>query len=138
MALLLKLAQYSCERGDLTVLEHILPGSIKRIFYIANADGATRGGHRHYRAWQALVCLQGSVDVLVETGRYTRCYSLVSSDQCLVLQPNDWHLLENFRDSAIVLVISNEYYNEKDYIYERPSDETINIVRKESINTITI
>ncbi|MFD2934741.1 cupin domain-containing protein [Spirosoma flavum] len=37
MAQLLKLAQYSCERGDLTVFEHILPGAMKRTFYITNA-----------------------------------------------------------------------------------------------------
>lgn len=42
MAQLLKLAQHSCERGDLTVFEHILPGTLKRVFYITNADGSTR------------------------------------------------------------------------------------------------
>lgn len=138
MAQLLKLAQYSCERGDLTVVENILPGALKRIFYIANADGATRGGHRHHKAWQALVCIQGSVDVLIESGRYTNRYSLTSADQCLVLEPNDWHLLENFQNSAIVLVMSNEYYDEKDYIYERHAVDTIKKERKESISTITV
>ena len=119
MAQLLKLAQHACDRGDLTVFEHILPGSLKRIFYIANADGSTRGGHRHQKAWQAVVCIQGSVEVLVETGKRTGRYLLTKPDQCLVLEPDDWHLLANFQDTAIVLVVSNEYYDEKDYIYER-------------------
>ncbi|WP_375444756.1 hypothetical protein [uncultured Fibrella sp.] len=56
MAHLLKLPQHACERGDSTVFESVLPGTLKRIVYIANADGATRGGHRHKTAWQALVC----------------------------------------------------------------------------------
>jgi dTDP-4-dehydrorhamnose 3,5-epimerase-like enzyme len=124
MAQLLKLLQHSCERGDLTVFEHILPGALKRIFYIANADGSARGGHRHQKAWQALICIQGHVDVLVETDNQTQYYSLDRPDQCLVLEPNDWHLLENFQDTAIVLVVSNEYYDKNDYIYERYSSGT--------------
>ncbi|MBC7893302.1 MAG: WxcM-like domain-containing protein, partial [Sphingobacteriaceae bacterium] len=62
-----QLVQHSCERGDLTVFEKLLPGSLKRIYYIANSDGSTRGGHGHHKAWQALMCIQGSVDVLVRT-----------------------------------------------------------------------
>ncbi|GAB2594638.1 sugar 3,4-ketoisomerase [Spirosoma areae] len=123
MAQLLKLAQHSCERGDLTVFEHILPGALKRIYYIARADGTTRGGHRHRTAWQALVCIQGSVEVYVETGKQINLYCLDKPNQCLVLEPRDWHLLENFQDTAIVLVVSNEYYDEQDYIYERYTTE---------------
>jgi dTDP-4-dehydrorhamnose 3,5-epimerase-like enzyme len=90
MAHLLFLKQHIGERGDLTVFEQILPGSLKRIFYIANADGAIRGGHRHQRAWQALVCIQGRVDVWVETAKQTQCYSLDKPNLCLVLEPDDW------------------------------------------------
>jgi len=118
MAQLHQLAQHSCERGDLTVFEKLLPGSLKRIYYIANADGSTRGGHGHHKAWQALMCIQGSMDVLVRTSEKSCFYSLNKPNQCLVLEPDDWHLLENFQDSAIVLVVSNEYYDAQDYLYE--------------------
>jgi dTDP-4-dehydrorhamnose 3,5-epimerase-like enzyme len=123
MAQLLKLPQHSCERGDLTVFEHVLPGVLKRIFYITNADGNTRGGHRHRKAWQALVCIQGSVEILVENRKKSCRYLLTKPTDCLVLEPDDWHLLENFQDTAIVLVVSNEYYDEQDYIYERYTPE---------------
>lgn len=119
MAQLLELTQHSCERGNLTVFEKILPGSLKRIFYITQADERTRGGHQHQTAWQALVCIQGSVDVCIKTGKEIGYYALNKPMQCLVLEPNDWHLLKNFRNTAIVLVVSNEYYDEKEYIYER-------------------
>lgn len=119
MAYLLKLPQHSSERGDLTVIEQVLPGKLKRIFYITNADGATRGGHRHHKAWQALICIQGSVDVSVAAKTQSCFFALDSPTQCLILEPDDWHELENFRDSAIVLVVSNEYYDANDYIYER-------------------
>lgn len=118
MAHLLKLARHTCERGDLTVFENVLPGSLKRVFYITNADGNTRGGHRHHRAWQALVCIQGSVEVYVETPFKRLVYRLDEPTQCLLLEPCDWHLLENFEDKAIVLVVSNEVYDPSDYIYE--------------------
>lgn len=119
MAHLIQLTQHASYRGDLTVFERILPGSLKRIFYVTNADGSIRGGHRHHRAWQAVVCLQGGVEIVVERADTTTSYVLDSPDQCLVLEPEDWNLLRNFRDTAIVLVVSNEYYEADDYIYER-------------------
>ncbi|GAB3643778.1 sugar 3,4-ketoisomerase [Spirosoma arcticum] len=123
MAHLCKLTQHSCERGDLTVFENLIPGALKRIFYITNADGNSRGGHRHKRAWQALICIQGRVDIRVETGGQTGCYSLNRPNQCLILEPDDWHVLENLLNKAIVLVVSNEKYDEQDYIYERYTPE---------------
>lgn len=133
MAHLLTLARHTCERGDLTVFEKILPGSLKRVFFIANADGATRGGHRHHRAWQALVCIQGSVEVYVETPAKRLVYRLDDPTQCLLLEPCDWHLLENFEDNAIVLVVSNEAYDPRDYIHEPynpPPDAQPNAARR--------
>lgn len=56
---------HTSAKGDLTVFENILPGSLKRIFYITNADCETRGGHRHVKAWQALICLQGTCEIYV-------------------------------------------------------------------------
>lgn len=123
MAQLHKLTQHTCERGDLTVFENLLPGALKRVFYITNADGNSRGGHRHKKAWQALICIQGSVDIQIETGGQTGCYSLNEPNQCLILEPDDWHVLENFLNKAIVLVVSNQKYDEQDYIYERYTPE---------------
>lgn len=113
---------HSSSRGDLTVFENILPGSLKRIFYITNADGETRGGHRHIKAWQALVCLQGSCDIYVETPDKKMVFGLDEPNKVLILEPQDWHTLENFTDNAIVLVVSNENYDPEDYIYPSYSD----------------
>ncbi|MEZ0607752.1 FdtA/QdtA family cupin domain-containing protein [Fibrella sp. WM1] len=120
MAHLLTLTQHTCDRGDLTVLERVLPGTLQRVFYITNADGATRGGHRHKKAWLALTCLQGSVDVWVDNGLDAACFTLSKPDQCLILEPADWHLLTNFRDTAIVIAVSNEGYDAADYIDQKP------------------
>ena len=129
MAQRISLPRHSSERGNLTVFERVLPGLPRRVFYITNADGFTRGGHRHHRAWQALICLQGQVDVLVETRESTTRYTLTDPAECLVLEPGDWHMLEHFRHSAIVLVVSNEHYDEQDYIHEcyAPADQQRNV-----------
>ncbi len=113
---------HSSNRGDLTVFEDILPGSLKRIFYITNADGETRGGHRHIKAWQALMCIQGSCDIYVETPTKKMVFGLDEPNKVLVLEPQDWHTLENFSENAIVLVVSNENYDPEDYIYPSYTD----------------
>jgi dTDP-4-dehydrorhamnose 3,5-epimerase-like enzyme len=113
---------HSSTKGDLTVFENILPGSLKRIYYITNADGETRGGHRHVRAWQALICLQGSCDIYVETIDKKSVFNLDEPYKVLVLEPQDWHILENLSDNAIILVVSNENYDPEDYIYPSYSD----------------
>lgn len=113
---------HSSTRGDLTVFENILPGTLKRIFYITNADGETRGGHRHIKAWQALICVQGTCDIYVETPTKKLVYNLDEPNKVLVLEPQDWHTLENFSENAIVLVVSNENYDPEDYIYPSYTD----------------
>lgn len=113
---------HSSTKGDLTVFENILPGSLKRIYYITNADGETRGGHRHVRAWQALICLQGSCDIYVETIDKKSVFNLDEPYKVLVLEPQDWHILENLSDNAIILVVSNENYDPEDYICPSYSD----------------
>ena len=113
---------HSSIRGDLTVFENILPGSLKRIFYITNADGETRGGHRHIRAWQGLICIQGSCNIYVETLDIKLVFNLDEPNKVLILEPQDWHTLENISDNAIILVVSNENYDPEDYIYPSYSD----------------
>jgi dTDP-4-dehydrorhamnose 3,5-epimerase-like enzyme len=129
-----KLPVHSSKRGDLTVFENILPGTLKRIFYISNADGETRGGHRHIKAWQALMCVQGTCDIYVETPNKKLVFSLDEPNTVLVLEPQDWHTLENFSENAIVLVVSNENYDPEDYIYPSYSDT---IENPELINHLT-
>ena len=53
MAKLLQLNTFESDAGDLTVFEKILPGEIKRVFYIRGREGHERGGHRHLNTWQA-------------------------------------------------------------------------------------
>ena len=118
MAQLLQLYTFDTEAGGLTVFEKILPGEIKRVFYIKGKFGHERGGHRHLQTWQALVCISGGCRVFVDNNEQQKYYSLDSPDKCLLLAPEDWHIMDCFTESSILLVLANAYYYKEDYIFE--------------------
>ena len=110
---IIDLETHTDKRGNLTVIEKVIPFEIKRIFYIYGVDGSTRGGHRHYKTRQAAICLKGSCVVLGD-----KTFKLDSPAKCLLIEPEDYHTMSFFSDDAILMVLASEYYNENDYIYE--------------------
>ncbi len=118
MARLLQLQTFSSEKGHLTVFEKVLPGAIQRAFYIYGVGDAPRAGHRHIKTWNALVCVAGKCRVLVEDGKTHEEYWLDNPEKCLVIEPQDWHVMDSFSDDAVLFVLSNELYDKADYIYE--------------------
>ncbi|GAB4051653.1 sugar 3,4-ketoisomerase [Spirosoma litoris] len=118
MAQLHELKTFTSGNGNLTVFEGIIPGTIQRVFYIYAAGKAARAGHRHIKSWNALICLSGSCRVYNHNGREETTFELTNPRQCLVLEPEDWHIMDEFSPDAILLVVSNELYDKDDYIYE--------------------
>jgi hypothetical protein len=118
MAKRLSLDTFESDAGDLTVFEKILPGEIKRVFYIRGKEGQERGGHRHIKTWQALVCIAGSCRVFVDNHQKQESFYLDSPEKCLLLAPEDWHVMDEFTDSSILLVMANTEYEKEDYIFE--------------------
>ncbi len=115
---IIELPTFSDERGDLTAINKILPFKIKRIFYIYNSK-FPRGGHRHKKTTQALICLNGSVEISIQNPNGQNKILLNSPNKCLVLKPEDWHTMENFSNGSILLVLASEHYDPNDYIYEK-------------------
>jgi len=113
---LIELSTFHSDAGNLTVFEKMMPGTIKRVFYIYGAGHIPRGGHRHKKTWNALICLHGKCRVYVHDGEEENHYLLESPTSCLILEPRDWHTMEDFSEDAILLVLSNEYYDLNDYI----------------------
>jgi dTDP-4-dehydrorhamnose 3,5-epimerase-like enzyme len=118
MAKFIQLDTFESDAGDLTVFEKVLPGEIKRVFYIRGQVGHERGGHRHINTWQALMCISGSCRVFVDDKNTQTYYSLDSPEKCLLLAPEDWHVMDEFEDGAILLVLANTVYDKDDYIFE--------------------
>ena len=120
MATLLNLKSQRDSRGSLTILDNVeesLPFPIKRIFYIQQAVGAVRGGHRHYFTRHAVICIVGSCIVTIHDGKREHEFFLTRPDQCLIIETDDWHTMHHFSSNAILLALASTTYDPTDYIY---------------------
>ena len=106
-------------RGGVSIIERVLPFSIKRVYYIYDVPAdSVRGGHRHKKNVQALVCVSGSCRINIDDGTEKSSVVLDSPSKCLVLHPRDWHTMDSFSQGAVLLVLASEYYDASDYIDE--------------------
>lgn len=112
MAELIELPTIQDDRGSLTVVEKLLPFEVKRVFYIYNCDGKTRGNHSHKKNENALISVNGCCDIICGE----RVYQLDSPTKCLILESNDHHVMTNFKNGCVLLVLNSEYFDENDYI----------------------
>lgn len=119
MAYLIDLKTYTDKRGNLTVIENVLPFQIRRIFYIYGVDGSVRGGHRHHKTLQAAICIKGRCKILSNDSDRKVIYSLRNPSQCLILEQKDWHEMFEFSKNAILMVLASENFDEGDYIFEK-------------------
>ena len=118
MAKIIQVPTFVDNSGNLSVIDNLLPFKIKRVYYIYNVM-LNRGGHRHKECRQALICISGSCEVFVDNGRDQFTFLLSNPTQCLILEPEDWHQMNNFNNNSVLLVIASENYNKNDYIDER-------------------
>ena len=117
MAYFINLPTFSDTRGSLTVFEKVLPCEIKRAYWIYEAN-TIRGGHRHKKSIQALICLSGSCEIFCNDGESKNYFVLDTPKQCLIIEKKDWHTMDKFSPNSILLVLSSEYYDVEDYIDE--------------------
>jgi len=118
MAQLIDLKTFTDKRGNLTVIEKIIPFEIKRIFYIYGVDESVRGGHRHKTTLQAAICIKGACRIYNHNGHEETFYELDQPNKCLILEPHDWHTMNHFTPDAILMVLASEYFDANDYIFE--------------------
>jgi len=123
MAYMINLNTFCDYRGNLTIIERVLPFNIKRVYYIYNVptENVTRGGHRHHSNIQALICLKGRCEILNNNGSKKENFVLDNPEKCLILESKDWHIMHDFSKDAILLVLASENYNPNDYIEEEYS-----------------
>ena len=118
MAYLLDLRTFTDKRGNLTVIEKVIPFDIKRIFYIYGVDDSTRGGHRHKTTLQAAICIKGECHIYNNDGEKETNFILDQPNKCLILETKDWHTMDHFSPDAILMVLASEYFDQHDYIFE--------------------
>jgi hypothetical protein len=124
MAKIINLKTFTDSRGNLTVIEKIIPFEIKRIFYIYGVDNSVRGHHRHKKTIQAAVSIQGKCKITNQAGLgYSpEEFILDSPSKCLIINPTDYHWMHDFSKDCILMVLASEYFDENDYIYENYND----------------
>ncbi len=118
MADILSLRTYIDKRGNLTVIEKIIPFEIKRIFYIYGVDDSVRGKHCHHKTIQAAFCIKGECKIFSNDGINKQIFHLNTPDKCLIINPIDWHYMYDFSEDAILMVLASEYFDINDYIFE--------------------
>lgn len=105
-------------RGVASIIENLkdIPFSIKRIFYIYGSKYLERGGHRHKKTVQLLICVSGEFRIFTDNGKVQRNIVLNNPSEGLLIEPEDWHTMYARDASSVLLVLASEPYDVNDYI----------------------
>ena len=117
----IRLQDCSDKRGSMKVLSYgqELPFEVKRAFFTYDpADASVRGNHAHVYSREAFVCMQGSCEMTVDDGKRTYAITLCDPGETLIVEPMTWKKLEHYSADCILLVLSDNLYEESDYIRE--------------------
>ena len=108
------------ERGRLTIIEgnNDIPFDIKRIFYMKDTDiNAIRGKHANRNSNFVLVALSGSIKVkVIDEKNNEKTFTLDNSSYGLYVPKMIWKEMFDFSKDSILMVLSDLYYDEKEYI----------------------
>jgi dTDP-4-dehydrorhamnose 3,5-epimerase-like enzyme len=120
--MLLKLVELNLHkdtRGNLVVAEQNknVPFNINRVFFIYNVEeGERRGAHAHKQTRQMIVCVNGSVKILVDNGSERETFLLDSPSTGLLIEPSDWHEMYDFSLNTMLVVLASMTYDPNDYL----------------------
>jgi acetyltransferase-like isoleucine patch superfamily enzyme/dTDP-4-dehydrorhamnose 3,5-epimerase-like enzyme len=118
-ARLIQMPVVSDIRGSLSFGEYDthLPFLPRRYFVVFDVPTKeVRGEHAHRSLHQALICLKGSVAVMVDNGRDRDEVLLDAPQSCLYVPPLVWTAQYRYSEEAVVLVLASEGYDPTDYI----------------------
>jgi acetyltransferase-like isoleucine patch superfamily enzyme/dTDP-4-dehydrorhamnose 3,5-epimerase-like enzyme len=106
-------------RGRLTAGEFVdqIPFAPLRYFLVFDVPGKeVRGEHAHRRCQQFLVCLRGSVSVVVDDGSTSEEIELNEPNLGLCVRPMVWAIQYRYTADALLLVFASDHYDATDYI----------------------
>jgi len=115
---IIQLPKISDHRGNLSFIEgnNHIPFYIKRVFYIYDIPtAAERGAHAHKRNHQFIICLSGSMDVLLNDGNNSKTVHLNRPWYGLHIPPMIWASEANFSPNTLYAVLASEEYDKTDY-----------------------
>ena len=89
----------------------------ENIFVVSSSANTERGQHAHLRATQYLFCLNGLIEVEMLDGTNSLKKLLRPKDYGLRIPCGIW-AVQKFKSDSILIVISSEKYDEKEYVRE--------------------
>lgn len=116
---LLDLQVFGDSRGSLVSLEgnRNVPFDIKRVYYVYDTKPEQdRGKHAHKNLEQVIVCLSGSCHFVLDDGKNNEVVELSNPCKALYIGKNMWREMKHFSHGCVLMVLANEYYDEKEYI----------------------
>lgn len=97
--------------------EKHIPFPIARVFYVYDIPTeAARGGHAHLALEQAVFCLTGRLEMVVDDGDQRRTHVLDDPRRGLYLPPMVWHDIGGFAPGTVYLAFASAPFAESDYI----------------------
>jgi UDP-2-acetamido-3-amino-2,3-dideoxy-glucuronate N-acetyltransferase len=118
-------------RGSLAAGEFStdVPFLPKRYFLVFDVPGKeVRGEHAHRSCEQFLVCVRGSVSVVVDDGVGSEEVVLDRPDAGLYVPPLIWAVQYKYSADALLLVFASDHYDPADYV--RDYDEFLRLVQR--------
>lgn len=115
-------------RGSLSVgeFDKHLPFVPKRYFVVFDVPSKdVRGEHAHKTLHEFLVCVHGSLSIVLDDGNKRREVQLNSPTVGLHIPPLVWGIQYRFSSDAVLLVLASEPYDPDDYI--RDYDEFLKV-----------
>lgn len=115
----INIRQYGDDRGKLTTIESLndIPFEIKRVYYISDVSfNKERAHHAHKTSKRVLTAINGSCKVSLFDGKIKKEFILNSKTKGVYFNNHVWCELSEFKDDAIVLALSDMFYDENDYI----------------------
>lgn len=111
--------QIADQKGKLTVREfdHSFPFEVKRYFIVYDVpDFVVRGEHAHKKLHQFLVCVKGSISLVVDNGNDCEEIQLNSPEVGAHIPPMVWGIQYKYTSDAVLLVFASDHYDADDYI----------------------
>jgi hypothetical protein len=116
---IIQLPKIRMRQGNITPVESnsTIPFAIARVFYLYDIPvDSKRGGHAHKELQQAIVCVMGSFDMIVDDGRARHVITLRRADQALYVPTTIWGELVNFSSGAVCLTLASLPFDESEYL----------------------
>ena len=117
---ILEFPELGDERGHLVVIEAYknVPFDIKRIFYIYGSDNTVvRGKHANKHSDFCLINVSGTSKIKVtDTKGNQKIINLDRPHIGVYLPSMLWKEMYDFSPDSVLLVLSNEFYDENEYI----------------------